>query len=229
MLFPWIWWLTGIADGYPSDIIISDPLLQRNQNIVDLLDNYEIERRNQPSVYVLNNAFLPYEYTKNYIQGNVGPGLRNFSQFIDDGVGVSVLTINELDTFFPSITFEDMVSRGISSFTADGQYFNLANPSIQNARAQFVQSTDGSGTHSYIELTQPNITIEVSDNIDYFPDSGYLYIGQSSAYFGAIYQAKWGIVSYTGKSGKTFTGCNGVRWNQLVLLPNATIIPYSFD
>ena len=220
---------SGVVDSFEEQIQVTNPIKQRSGIFVSLDDPRLVLKRDLSIVSILNEseslAISSYEKT------NVGPTIGSWSYLaLDDGTAnVSAFTIQEITAAYPSLSLLDFEKRSKSSYTLKGDYFNFANASIQDPRAQYVQTTDNFGTHGYLDLIEENMTIEVSESIDYFPESGYLYIGQSSEYFGAIYQDKWGIVSYTGKSGKTFTGCNGVRWNHQTLLPNATIIPYSID
>jgi hypothetical protein len=190
---------TGISDGYPNEIIISDPLLQRDQNNVDLLDDYGVERRDGDDVYVLNNASLEFVYKQTYIQGNVGPGIRNFDRIFGDEI--SAITLDKIEIYYPTLTISDFSDRGMSSFTLAGQYFNLANPSIQNP-VTISQSSGSIGS-----------TISVQTETINFPASGYLFTQNG------------GVVQYTGKTSTSFTGCSVYR-GSTTLSVGTEIVPF---
>ena len=217
---------SGIADGFPTDIVIEDPLLTREDGIVDLLDDYEIVRRDGTSVFVINNAGLNYIYVGNFIQGNASSGIGNWGQFIDDGVGVSAMSIEQVQNYFPTLTLGDITDRALSTFTSLGEYFNLGNHSIQNAVAVYRQTTDNFGTHGYLDFApiQGDLTIEVYSNIDYFPETGYLFFrGPSGQYSICYYGSK-------DNTTKTFTDIEYLRGNAVTLPPDTTeVIPYSID
>ena len=220
---------SGVVDGFVESIQITNPIRLRSGVFVTLDDPTLVLRRDL-SVEFVENLSESVEIAS-YEKTNVGPTIGNWGyiSYSDGTANASGFTIAEVSMAYPSLTINDFVERANSSYTLKGDYFNFANASIQNPSAQYLQTTDQFGTHGYLDLAETDITIEVSDNIDYYPDEGYLYIGQSSDYFGSPYAGQWGIVSYTGKSGNTFTGCNALRYSTQTLLPNATIIPYSIS
>ena len=198
--------VTGIVDGYPSDIIfISDPIDVRNGPDVDLLDDYEIIQRNGNTLFALNSAVDNYILSSPYfIQGNVGHAIGNFDQFIYPGYAdVSGITLLEVDTYFPTLTLNDLVVRKISSYTSLGEYFNLGNNSHQNSVAISNFSGIVSGT----------VNVQ---NTNYFPDFGYLFTSQGT------------IIQYTSKTNTSFEGCSVYRGSNTINTGDE-LVPYFID
>ena len=181
----------GAIDGYEETAFINDPVQQRNQNQVDLIENalgnYTVTHRDGTIIEIRNEKFGTNEYVGSYIKTTVGPNIGNW-QYIsfDDGVcDVSNLTISDISTYFPSLTLGDFVDRAKSTFTKAGDKFNLALPSIQNPVA--ISSTVGTiGGDIVVQDTT------------YFPTTGYL-LHNNGTYTG--------IIKYTGKTANSFTGC----------------------
>ncbi len=181
----------GAIDGYEETAFINDPVQQRNQNQVDLIENalgnYTVTQRDGTIIEIRNEKFGTNEYVGSYIKTTVGPNIGNW-QYIsfDDGTcDVSNLTISDISTYFPSLTLGDFVDRAKSTFTKAGDKFNLALPSIQNPVA--ISSTVGT--------IGGNIVVQ---DTTYFPTTGYL-LHNNGTYTG--------IIKYTGKTANTFTGC----------------------
>ena len=182
----------GAVDGYEETAFINDPVQQRNQNQVDLIENalgnYEVTQRDGTIIEIRNELFGTDDYVGNYIKTTVGPNIGNW-QYIsfDDGTAdVSNLTISDISTYFPSLTVGDFTERKDSTFTKAGDKFNLGLPSIQNPVG--ISQTAAVGIPT---------TIAIANTI-YFPDSGYLFHNNGTY---------TGIIKYTGKTSNTFTGC----------------------
>jgi len=181
----------GAIDGYEETAFINDPVQQRNQNQVDLIENalgnYTVTKRDGTIIEIRNEIFGTNEYVGSYIKTTAGPNIGNW-QYIsfDDGTcNVSNLTISDISTYFPSLTLGDFVDRADSTFTKAGDKFNLALPSIQNPVA--ISSSTGT--------IGGNIVVQ---DTTYFPTEGYL-LHNNGTYTG--------IIKYTGKTANTFTGC----------------------
>ena len=149
----------------------------------------------------MNNASLEFVYKQTYIQGNVGPGIRNFDRIFSDGI--STISLDEIEIYYPTLTISDFSDRGMSSFTLAGQYFNLTNPSIQNP-VTISQSSGNIGS---------TISVQKTTN---FPTSGYLFTQNG------------GVVQYTGKTTTSFTGCSVYR-GSTTLSVGTEIIPFVID
>ena len=182
----------GAVDGYEETAFINDPVQQRNQNQVDLIEdalgNYTVTKRDGTVIVVRNELFGTNDYVGNYTKTNVGPTIGNW-QYIsfDDGTAnVSGLTIGSLTQYFPALTIGDFTDRADSSFTKAGDKFNLGLPSIQNP----VAITTSAGTI-------PS-SIAVASTA-YFPVSGILFTSGGS------------VIEYTNKTGTLFIGCTLLR------------------
>ena len=130
-------------------------------------------------------------YIGNYAITNVGHTIGHFDYFIDDGVGVSSMTIGEVSTFFGGMTIEDFSKRRDSQYTSAGDKFNLAPPSLQ----QPVTTTTTSGTIP---------TSIAALNTAYFADSGYFFTSSGS------------VIQYASKTANTFDGCTLIRGNNSI-------------
>lgn len=196
---------TGVVDGYTESSFISDPIQTRLNGFVDILDTngvYFVTQRNLSQIQIRNLVFgSGTEYIGTYTRTNAGHRISHFSGIFDDGsAAVSGLSIQELDTYYPSLTLQDFTDRANSSYTLAGDYFNLLPPSIQNP----VTISQSSGTI--------NSTLSVQKTT-YFPSSGYLFTENG------------GVIQYTGKTSSSFTGCSVVRGSNVV--GNGTqIIPF---
>jgi len=197
---------SGVVDRYTEIAFISDPIQTRLNGFVDLIDIggvYSVTLRDGIStINIRNSVFgLSDQYVGNYTPTNAGHRISHFSGIFDDGSSaVSGLTIQELDTYYPSLTLQDFTERANSSYTISGDYFNLLPPSIQNP----VTVSQNSGTI--------NSTISVQKTT-YFPTSGYLFTGNG------------GVVQYTGKTSTTFTGCSVIRGSNSISV-GTEIIPF---
>ena len=182
----------GAVDGYAETAFLNDPVQQRNQNQVDLIENaignYTVTKRNGTIIEIRNELFGTNNYVGTYIKTTVGPNIGNW-QYIsfDDGTcDVSNLSISDITSYYPSLTVGDFTERAASTFTKAGDKFNLGLPSIQNPVA--ISQTASASIPSTITVASTN----------YFPTSGYI-IHNNGTYSG--------IIKYTGKTSNTFTGC----------------------
>jgi len=182
----------GAVDGYAETAFINDPVQQRNQNQVDLIENalgnFTVTKRDGTIIEIRNELFGTNDYVGSYIKTTVGPNIGNW-QYIsfDDGTcDVSNLSISDISSYFPSLTLGDFVERADSTFTKAGDKFNLGLPSIQNPVA--ISQTASASIPSTITVASTN----------YFPTSGYI-IHNNGTYSG--------VIKYTGKTSNTFTGC----------------------
>ena len=101
----------GAVDGYEETAFINDPVQQRNQNQVDLIEdalgNYTVTKRDGTVIVVRNELFGTNDYVGNYTKTNVGPTIGNW-QYIsfDDGTAnVSGLTIGESHSILPCVDY----------------------------------------------------------------------------------------------------------------------------
>jgi hypothetical protein len=196
---------SGVVDGYVESIFISDPLQTRLNGFIDLVntnDQYSVTLRNGTSVVIRNSVFgVDTQYIGDYTPTNAGHRISHFSGIFDDGSsGVSGLTINEIDTYYPSLTLQDFTDRANSSYTISGEYFNLLPPSIQNP-VTLSQSSGSIGSTISVQKTT------------YFKSSGYILTGNG------------GVIQYTGKTSTSFTGCSVVRGSN-TLSVGTEIIPF---
>ncbi len=175
---------SGVIDGYQESAFIDDPINTRLNGFVDLLDDYQVVKRDGTIIDVNNSVFgSGGGYVGNYTKTNAGHTIGHFEGIFDDGAaGVSGLTLGELDLYFKALTLKDFAERSKSSYTLGGDKFNLMPPSIQNPVA--ISSSTGTIGGSII----------VQDTT-YFPDSGYLFTSGGT------------VIQYTGKTEITFTGC----------------------
>ena len=175
---------SGVIDGYEEEVFIDDPISTRLNGFVDLLNDYGVVQRDGTVIFVNNSVSgVSSEYIGNYTTTNAGHTISHFEGIFDDGsVGVSGLSILEVDTYYPALTLKDFSERGSSSYTLSGSKFVLMPPSIQNPVA--ISSSSGSIGGSII----------VQDTT-YFPDEGYLFTSGGT------------VVQYTSKTATTFDGC----------------------
>jgi len=217
----------GVVDGYEESAFITDPIIKRDGSSVDLIDVgglYFVTKRNLTEVQVTNSVFgVGQEYIGKYEKTNAGHVISFFDGIFDDGAcGVSGLTLNEFSTYFPAFTLADFTERGDSSYTKSGAKFNLLPPSIQNPAA-IVTSSDAitGGTYGGTATT-----LSVSST-EFFPSSGYLFLATSLVGVGGC------VISYTGKTATTFTGCAVVREHEvlgtnggLVVANDTNVVPH---
>ena len=195
----------GVVDGYTESAYIADPVLQRNGNAVDLVDVqglYYVRKRNLTEIQVINDVYgVIREFIGQYTKTNAFHRIKHFDGIFDPGfANVSGFTIEEFDLYYGAITIRDFAERGNSQYTLAKRKFNLVPPSIQNP----VQIATATTTISGGSFGGGGTTITVSDTY-LFPDSGYLMVRTTGVGFGL------NIISYTGKTATTFTGCEVIR------------------
>ena len=175
---------SGVVDGYQESVFIADPINTRLNGFVNLLDDYQVVKRDGTIVDIINLVFgSGGEYVGNYTKTNAGHTIGHFEGIFDDGAaGVSGLSLAEIDIYFRALTLKDFSERSDSSYTLAGDKFNLMPPSIQNP----VAISSSSGT-----IGGP---IVVQDTT-YFPSQGYLFTSGGT------------VIQYTGKTTTSFTGC----------------------
>ena len=204
---------SGAVDGYVESTFINDPIQTRLNGFVDLDNSYGVVKRDTTTIFVSNAVFgTASEYIGNYERTNAGHTISHFDGIFDDGTAnVSGLTIEELDTYFPSLTVRDFTERASSSYTLAGDKFNLLPPSIQNPVTTSTSGIDIGGEMDVIDTT-------------YFPNTGYLAVELVSG----VNSGTISIISYTGKTATTFTGCTLFR-GQGFPTTGCEIIPFSID
>ena len=174
---------SGIIDGYVETVFFTNPIETRNIGFVTLVEE-TVTQRNGNIVETVN-AVLGADsgYIGEYTPGNIGHTISHFEGMFDDGsAGVSGLSLENIDTYFPSLTLRDFTDRRNSSFTISGDRFNLMPPSIQDP----VAISSSTGTIS------GNIVVQ---STTYFRDDGYLFTSGGT------------VIKYTGKTQTEFTGC----------------------
>ena len=186
---------SGVVDGFVESIFLSDPVPTRDGGSVDITDDHDVLQRDGDLIDVINKLFGSAgsgDYLGDYTTGNAGPTLRNWNYVgYDDGsANASGVSIERFSALFPQMTLADFEDRPNSSYTINGDYFNLANPSIQNAIAITSQTGLISGTIAVDNSGDPG-----AEPTKYFLDSGYLFTSGGS------------IIQYTSKTGTTFDGC----------------------
>lgn len=186
---------TGVVDGFVESIFLSDPVPTRDGGSVDITDDHDVLTRDGDLIDIINKLFGSSgsgDYLGDYTTGNAGPTLRNWNYVgYDDGsANASGVSIERFSALFPQMTLADFEDRPNSSYTINGDYFNLANPSIQNAIAITSQTGLISGTIAVDNSGDPG-----AEPTKYFLDSGYLFTSGGS------------IIQYTSKTGTTFDGC----------------------
>jgi hypothetical protein len=199
---------SGIVDGYEEQVFITDPVIQRNGNAVDLIDiggQYFVTQRNLTEVLVTNSVFgIQAQYIGSYEKTNLGHTISHYDGIFDDGTAnASGLTLLEFSTYFPSMTIRDFTLRSKSSYTLSGAKFNLMPPSIQNP----VTISSSTGTIGGPIVVQ---------NTNYFPVSGYLYTSGGT------------VIEYTGKTSTSFTGCTLVNGPDAITTGDE-IIPFAIS
>ena len=218
---------SGVVDGYEESVYIADPISTRLNGFVDLNDDYGVVQRSGNIIYVTNLVFgTGSDYVGNYTRTNAGYVIGHFDGIFDDGYSnVSGLSIQELSTYFASLTIRDFTDRRNSQYTLAGNKFNLLPPSIQSP-ATIATSTGALDGGSYGGTAT---TFNVSST-NQFPDSGYLYLSTTLVGVGGA------LVSYTGKTATSFTGCVVVREHDvlgtnggLIVAGDTNVIPYSIS
>ena len=152
--------------------------------LVDILDDYGVVKRNGTIIYVRNKVYQSQiEFVGDYSFGNAGPTIGSFDGIFDDGTtAVSNISIEQVSTYYPSLSFKDFELRSDSSYTLSGDRFMLVPPSIQNP----VAISSSAGT-----IGGP---IVVQDTT-YFLSEGYLFTSGGS------------VIQYTSKTATSFEGC----------------------
>ena len=128
--------------------------------------------------------------------GIIGPSLATYEE---NGVGTGYgeydihaeLTIENFDNYYGSVIEDFELNSLVQN---NGNKFIYATPSINNP----VTITTGNTTGSSV------INVE---NTDGFPDLGSIYISEGNS------STEYLIVSYTGKTQTTFTGCTYISGN----------------
>ena len=178
----------GVVDRFEESAYIDDPIKTRLNGAINLLDDYGVVKRDGTIIYVKNRIYQDtIDFIGNYTVGNAGSTLKSFSGIFDDGAsGVSGVSIQEISTYYPSLSFKDFEERSYSSFTLSGEKFVLIPPSIQNPVT----------ISTYSGVIVASISVQ---NTTYFPNSGYFIINSGS------------IIQYTSKTSNTFEGCTLYR------------------
>ena len=199
---------TGSLDYFEEFVVLVNPISIRNGIVtLDSLIN-EVYTRDNEIILVSNKSVYKEEFYDSYNLGNAGFNLKTFenSAFVDTGLLATTNTIGDLSLAYPSLTIKDFEDRPYSSITLTGEIFNFAPPSTQNP---VVYSTS-----SNLSLSS---TLTVVGNISKFPTSGYIFQGSSSQY---------SVISYTGKTSNSFTGCVLIAGSSTINSGN-DIIPYT--
>lgn len=190
----------AVIDYYIEDYVLQEQVTLRDETVL-ILDSpiNEVELRNGVIFVVANKSQPTPDGIENYTLGNVGVTLGSLEHNIynDGGINNS-FTIESFNMLYPTISIADFDIRENSAITSDNKRFNLGIPSYQSPYALVATQVDSSLT---------NFIIETSQNLEYFKSSGVLYLAQSNEYFAGPDATKWWKVTYTGKSGNTFTGC----------------------
>jgi hypothetical protein len=198
---------TGSLDYFEEFVVLVNPIFTRTGQVtLDAPINEVITRTNE-TITVLNKPIYREEFFESYNLGNVGFNLKTFenSAFVDTGLLSNSNTIEELSLAYPSLSIKDFEDRAYSSITLTGEVFNLAPPTTLNP----VVYAGGTNLNS-------SSIINVVGNISKFPVSGYIFQGSSSQY---------SVISYTGKTSNSFTGCVLVSGSSTID-PGNDIIPY---
>ena len=199
---------TGVLDYFEEFVVLVNPIDTRNgQLTLDSLIN-EVYTRNGEIILVSNKSVYKEEFYDSYNLGNAGFNLKTFenSAFVDTGLLSTSNTIGDLSLAYPSLTIKDFEDRSYSSITLTGEIFNFAPPSTQNP---VVYSTS-------LNLSLSS-TLTVVGNISRFPTTGYIFQGSTTQY---------SVISYTGKTSNSFTGCVLIAGSSTINSGN-DIIPYT--
>ena len=139
---------------------------------------------------------------EDYTLGNVGLTLGSFQDnaLIDSGIS-SGLTLQDLDTIYPTLSIRDFEFRENSALIGNGDRFNLGIPSYQQPVA--ISQSTGPVAGS-ISVT----------STEYFADAGYLFTSSGN------------VIQYTSKSATTFDGCTVFRGGNSITAGN-NLIPFS--
>jgi hypothetical protein len=199
---------TGTLDYYLESIILDNVILTRTGEVILEDPINEVLTRNSGIVEVQNKAIIIDEFYTSYYSINAGFNFGTYegNRFVDTGLLSTANTIEELSMMYPLVTINDFIERENSAITLSGDRFNLAIPTIQNPVVLSV-STD---------LSVTNI-LTVVGNTSKFPTNGRLFQGSSTQYT---------VISYTGKTSTSFTGCTVISGSNVIDSGN-DVIPYS--
>lgn len=195
---------TGFIDYYVESVLFTDPIQQRNGNLVTLNEPKAQVYQRSGNIVVVNNATQNDVSLESYSIGNVGNnlGMLNTWYSVDDGFAdVSGVTLEEFNVNYGQFTLQDFSDKALSSFSYSRFIWNLAYPSVQNP----------------VAISQSNGSIGSTINVaktTYFPSSGYLF------------HRSGGVIQYTGKTLTSFTGCT-VYSGSTTIATGDEIIPYS--
>ena len=192
---------SGAVDYYVETIFIPDPIPTRAGSVT--LVEYVVDKRDGTSIAFRNKIqglYNPF-ISQSLSIAKVGATIGSFDLGYDGGeFEVSEYTIEQIDSYFAALTIGEFTENRHTSYTKSGEYFNLSAPSFNNpvgiaTNTTTIQggSAGGSGT-----------VVAVSDTT-HFPNSGHLLIYTSGVGFGI------NVLSYTGKTATTFTGCEVIR------------------
>ena len=109
-------------------------------------------------------------------------------------VFASGLSIADVDAIYPDLTIRDFQFRETSALLGNGNRFNLGIPTYQQPMSEVATGINAQG----------DMTL---DSTEYFPTSGHLLIRNNSG----VNIDTLSVISYTGKSGTTLSGCQLVR------------------
>tara|TARA_B100000965_G_scaffold280302_1_gene238119 strand:- start:35402 stop:46807 length:11406 start_codon:yes stop_codon:yes gene_type:complete len=159
---------SGVVDGYEETVFVTDPIIQRSGNAVDIIEvssRYYVDKRDGTQVEIINAIFgISSEYIGLYTKTNAGHTISFFDGIFDDGTAnVSGLTLGLMDQYFPTITIADFTDRAKSSYSLAGEKFNLVPPSIQSP-VTFTSNAAGAIAGTVVVPTTA-----------YFPDEGYIF------------------------------------------------------
>ena len=198
---------TGSLDYFEEFVVLVNPIDTRNGQLILERPINEVYTRENGIILVANKSVYKQEFYDSYSLGNAGFNLKTFENlaFTDTGLLVDSNTIGDLSLAYPSLTLNDFETRSSSSITLTGEYFNLGPPSIQNPVVRSLETNLSSSS-----------VVTVVGNTSKFPTTGYIFQGSSSQY---------SVISYTGKTSNSFTGCVLVSGSSTVD-PGNDIIPY---
>ena len=191
------------VDYIIEEYVLETNVKKRDGSRVYLLNPYnEVSLRSGSTFIVENrNQNVPPGF-EDYTLGNVGLTLGSFQDnaLIDSGIS-SGLTIQDIDTIYPTLSIRDFEFREKSALIGNGDRFNLGIPSYQQPVA-ISQSTGTIGGSIVVTSTE------------YFADAGYLFTSSGN------------VIQYTSKTATTFDGCTVFRGGNSITAGN-NLIPFS--
>ena len=186
----------AFVDFIIEEYVLQKYVIQRNGNQVNLAQPYnQVVRRDGSITTVENrNQNTPPGF-EDYNLGNAGLTLGAFENnfTVDSGVA-SGLSIADVDAIYPDLTIRDFQFRETSALLGNGNRFNLGIPTYQQPMSEVATGINAQG----------DMTL---DSTEYFPTSGHLLIRNNSG----VNIDTLSVISYTGKSGTTLSGCQLVR------------------